>query len=132
MQDACKTRKGLKVLYNKTRVKQKFTNNGKWININRTTAAETPGRKKSFYRGQTFTLESAVKSRHQNTTTLNTTKEQPLAHINKMVTRSKTAQHNHSTRPIPNYHTSIVRPANRDWACQTERCHALSNKTSLQ
>ena len=27
---------------------------------------------------------------------------------------------------------SIVRPANRDWACQTERCHTLSNKTSLQ
>ena len=26
----------------------------------------------------------------------------------------------------------IVRPANRDWACQTERCHTLSNKTSLQ
>ena len=23
----------------------------------------------------------------------------------------------------------IVRPANRDWACQTERCNALSNKT---
>ena len=28
--------------------------------------------------------------------------------------------------------TDIVRPANRDWACQTERCHTLSNKTSLQ
>ena len=27
--------------------------------------------------------------------------------------------------------SSIVRPANRDWACQTERCHTLSNKTSL-
>ena len=27
---------------------------------------------------------------------------------------------------------SIVRPANRDWACQTERCHTLSNKASLQ
>ena len=26
----------------------------------------------------------------------------------------------------------IVRPANRDWACETERCHTLSNKTSLQ
>ena len=26
----------------------------------------------------------------------------------------------------------IVHPANRDWACQTERCHTLSNKTSLQ
>ena len=26
----------------------------------------------------------------------------------------------------------IVRPANRDWVCQTERCHTLSNKTSLQ
>ena len=26
----------------------------------------------------------------------------------------------------------IVRPAYRDWACQTERCHTLSNKTSLQ
>ena len=26
----------------------------------------------------------------------------------------------------------IVRPANRDWACQTERCNTLSNKTSLQ
>ena len=25
----------------------------------------------------------------------------------------------------------IVRPANRDWACQKERCHTLSNKTSL-
>ena len=25
-----------------------------------------------------------------------------------------------------------VRPATRDWACQTERCHTLSNKTSLQ
>ena len=24
---------------------------------------------------------------------------------------------------------AIVRPANRDWACQTERCHTLSNKT---
>ena len=24
----------------------------------------------------------------------------------------------------------IVRPANGDWACQTERCHTLSNKTS--
>ena len=30
------------------------------------------------------------------------------------------------------YCTCIVRPANRDWACQTERCHKLSNKTSLQ
>ena len=27
---------------------------------------------------------------------------------------------------------SIVRPANREWACQTERCHTLSNKASLQ
>ena len=27
---------------------------------------------------------------------------------------------------------NIVRPANRDWACQTERCHTLSNKSSLQ
>ena len=27
---------------------------------------------------------------------------------------------------------SIVRPANRDWACQTERCHTLSKLTSLQ
>ena len=26
---------------------------------------------------------------------------------------------------------AIVRPANRDWACQTERCHILSNKTRL-
>ena len=26
----------------------------------------------------------------------------------------------------------IMRSANRDWACQTERCHTLSNKTSLQ
>ena len=26
----------------------------------------------------------------------------------------------------------IVRPANRDWACQSERCHTLSNKTTLQ
>ena len=26
----------------------------------------------------------------------------------------------------------IVRPANRNWACQSERCHSLSNKTSLQ
>ena len=26
----------------------------------------------------------------------------------------------------------IVRPANRDWACQSERCHTLSNKISLQ
>ena len=26
----------------------------------------------------------------------------------------------------------IVRKANRDWACQTERCQTLSNKTSLQ
>ena len=25
-----------------------------------------------------------------------------------------------------------MRPANRDWACQTERCHTLSNKTCLQ
>ena len=30
------------------------------------------------------------------------------------------------------YCTSIVRPANRDRACQTERCHTLSNKTSPQ
>ena len=29
------------------------------------------------------------------------------------------------------YAYCIVRPANRDWACQTERCHTLSNKTSL-
>ena len=27
---------------------------------------------------------------------------------------------------------SIVRPANIDWTCQTERCHTLSNETSLQ
>ena len=26
----------------------------------------------------------------------------------------------------------IVRPGNRDWACKKERCHTLSNKTSLQ
>ena len=26
---------------------------------------------------------------------------------------------------------AIVRPVNRDWAFQTERCHTLSNKTSL-
>ena len=26
----------------------------------------------------------------------------------------------------------IVRPDNRDWAYQTERCHTLSNKASLQ
>ena len=26
----------------------------------------------------------------------------------------------------------IVRPVNRDWACQIERCHTLSNKTILQ
>ena len=26
----------------------------------------------------------------------------------------------------------IVRPANRDWAWQTESCHTLSNRTSLQ
>ena len=26
----------------------------------------------------------------------------------------------------------IVRLANRDWACQTERCQTLSNKSSLQ
>ena len=25
----------------------------------------------------------------------------------------------------------IVRPANRDWACQTERCRTLSNKTNM-
>ena len=25
----------------------------------------------------------------------------------------------------------IVRPANRDWACQTKDCHTLSNKTIL-
>ena len=32
------------------------------------------------------------------------------------------------------YNTSFgkVRLANRDWACQTERCHTLSNKASLQ
>ena len=30
------------------------------------------------------------------------------------------------------YVYGIVRPANRDWACQTERCHTLSNKASLQ
>ena len=30
------------------------------------------------------------------------------------------------------YKLHIVRPANRDWACQTERCHTLSYKTSLQ
>ena len=29
-------------------------------------------------------------------------------------------------------HMGIVRPDNRDWACQTERCHTLSNKASLQ
>ena len=29
------------------------------------------------------------------------------------------------------FHQGIVRPANRDWACQSERCHTLSNKTSL-
>ena len=28
--------------------------------------------------------------------------------------------------------SSIVRAANRDWACQTMRCHTLSNKASLQ
>ena len=28
--------------------------------------------------------------------------------------------------------SGIVRLANRDWACQTERCLTLSNKTSLQ
>ena len=27
---------------------------------------------------------------------------------------------------------AYLRPAIRDWACQTERCHTLSNKTSLQ
>ena len=26
----------------------------------------------------------------------------------------------------------IVGPANRDWACQTDCCHTLSYKTSLQ
>ena len=31
-----------------------------------------------------------------------------------------------------NISDDIVCPANRDWACQTERCHTLSNKTSLQ
>ena len=31
-----------------------------------------------------------------------------------------------------NFIRDIVRPANRDWACQTERCHTLSNKTSIQ
>ena len=31
-----------------------------------------------------------------------------------------------------NKFNDIVRPANRDWACQTEHCHTLSNKTSLQ
>ena len=31
-----------------------------------------------------------------------------------------------------NFLLFIVRPANREWACQTERCHTLSNKTSLQ
>ena len=30
------------------------------------------------------------------------------------------------------YSLIIVRPANRDWACQTERCQTLSNKASLQ
>ena len=30
------------------------------------------------------------------------------------------------------WYKGIVRPANRDWACQTERCHTLSNMTSLQ
>ena len=36
-------------------------------------------------------------------------------------------------RPVSlNWTDYIVRPANRDWACQTERCHTLSNKTSLQ
>ena len=34
--------------------------------------------------------------------------------------------------PIDDAFADIVRPANRDWACQTERCHTLSNKTSLQ
>ena len=27
---------------------------------------------------------------------------------------------------------AIVRPANRDWACQTERCQTLSNKTIVR
>ena len=30
------------------------------------------------------------------------------------------------------YVVGIVRPSNRDWACQTEHCHTLSNKISLQ
>ena len=37
-----------------------------------------------------------------------------------------------STEPLLKSTIRIVRPANRDWACQTERCHTLSNKASLQ
>ena len=43
----------------------------------------------------------------------------------------------HTVFPLFNDHSihttpCIVRPANRDWACQSERCHTLSNKISLQ
>ena len=46
-------------------------------------------------------------------------------------------KHHQTTLSMKNYCKTlmfggIVRPANRDWACQTERCHTLSNKTSLQ
>ena len=34
-------------------------------------------------------------------------------------------------QPVYKVSEPIVRPANRDWACQTVRCHRLSNKTKL-
>ena len=44
--------------------------------------------------------------------------------------RLKDATANESVKVV---HTLvIVRPANRDWACQTEHCHTLSNKASLK
>ena len=38
--------------------------------------------------------------------------------------------HSASSVLIPS--SVIVCLASKDWACQTERCHTLSNKTSLQ
>ena len=43
--------------------------------------------------------------------------------------RANTADCRPVTGTLPD---DIVRPANRDWACQIQSCHTLSNKTSLQ
>ena len=43
---------------------------------------------------------------------------------------NKSAKIRNRYNQVPHLTQDIVRPANRDWACQTERCHTLSNKTS--